>query len=126
MEISSNEDDEAIKAEDKERLYATRIQIEQPSSTKYEPDTGTHNTKEYVEKDKKAENNETGEDKDKDKTIDERKTVLPTTTQPLDELAFRLEPGIVPHDRKRQEHNALEDINLGDDIKLTGSIIRMQ
>ena len=53
----------------------------------------------------------------KDETNDDRKTGLPTMTQPLDELAFRLETGIVPHDIKRQEHNALEDINLGDDIK---------
>ena len=93
-----------------------KTQDKKPPSTKHELDTGTPDSKEYVEKDKKAENNETGEDGDKDKTIDERKTGLPTMTQLLDELAFRLETGIVPHDIKRQEHNALEDINLGDDI----------
>ena len=57
MEISTNQDDEAIKAEDKEHMYAT----------KYEPDTGTNDTEEYVEKDEKAENNvtnKTGESED--------------------------------------------------------------
>ena len=48
-EISSNEDDEAIKVEDKEHM----------SATEYEPDTGTNDTKEYVEKDEKTENNGT-------------------------------------------------------------------
>ena len=74
--------------EEQEHVDATKTQNKQPPSTKYESDTGTPDSKEDVEKDKKTENIETNkaeESKDKDKIVDERKTGLLTMTQPLDD-----------------------------------------
>ena len=42
---------------------------------------------------------------------------LPTMKK--DDLALRLEPGNIPCDRKKQEHNALEDIYSGDGTKVS-------
>ena len=74
----NTEDDEAVKVEDKEHVY----------TTEYEPDTGTNDTKEYVEKDEKTENNETKETRENEDEVEtrgEKRTGLLTMTQPPDE-----------------------------------------